>query len=329
MSALAASATDHVLGRARDAGRHPIVIPIVLFAIGMIVMFRLQSNTFSTSFMATLLQTSIPLICVSLGQTAVIISGGLDLSVAGVMSLTSAIVATRMTQNSDIALWLPVMFFAGAVAGAVNGVLVTIARLPSFIVTLGMWSILNGIALEVMPTQGGAIAPGVTRVLGSESATVVVVLLLLFVWGLLRSTRFGLTMYALGSRESAARQTGLHVHAAKIGVYVFSGLTAVAAGLFYSAVVMVSGSPNAGDPFLMQSFAAVVIGGTALAGGRGGFLGTVFGALLLSVVSQIVIFAGFQSYYSVLAYGVLLVVMVSVYTLPALIARAREQRSGP
>jgi len=116
------------------------------------------------------------------------------------------------------------------------------------------------------------------------------------------------------------------VKTAKVSVYVFSGLTAVGAGLFYSAVVTLSGSPTAGDPFLLQSFAAVVVGGTVLAGGRGGFVGTVFGALLLSVISQIVVFAGFQSYYSELAYGAILVIMVSVYSLPALIAKNRGAR---
>lgn len=303
--------------------RRPVALPILLFVIGLIVMFHLQSRTESGGFMITMLQTSLPLVCVSLGQTAVIISGGLDLSIAGVMSLTSALAASHMTGNGNIALWLPLLFGAGALSGLVNGLLVTFGGLPAFIVTLGTWSILDGVALEILPTQGGSIAPGLENLLGSNTATILIMVGLLVLWLVLRNTRFGLTIYSLGSGEAAARQAGLHVKTAKVSVYVFSGLTAVGAGLFYSAVVTLSGSPTAGDPFLLQSFAAVVVGGTVLAGGRGGFVGTVFGALLLSVISQIVVFAGFQSYYSELAYGAILVIMVSVYSLPALIAKNR------
>ena len=319
-----ASASTGWRKQARLISRRPVVLPIVLFAIGLLVMFHLQSRTESGSFMITMLQTSLPLMCVSLGQTAVIISGGLDLSVAGVMSITSALAASHMTGNGDMAVWLPIMFGTGALAGLVNGLLVTFGGLPSFIVTLGTWSILDGLALEILPTQGGSIAPGLENLLGSNAATIIISIGLLAVWAVVRSTRFGVTIFSLGSGEGAARQAGLHVNTAKVSVYVFSALTAVGAGLFYSAVVTLSGSPTAGDPFLLQSFAAVVVGGTALSGGKGGFLGTVFGALLLSVISQIVVFAGFQSYYSELAYGAILVIMVSVYSLPTLIAKSRR-----
>jgi ribose transport system permease protein len=293
--------------------------------IGMVGMFVMQPSALSGTFVLTLLQTSIPLLAVALGQTAVVISGGLDLSVAGVMSLTSAVAASQMTHNSGIIIWLPIMFAMGALAGFINGMLIALGRIPAFIVTLATWSILDGIALEVLPTEGGSIAAGLTRVLSGNAATLLVVLALMVVWVGLRSTRFGITIYALGSRESAARQGGLRVRVAKVGVYVFSGLTAVAAGVFYSAVVTVSGSPTAGDAFLLQSFAAVVVGGTVLSGGRGGFYGTVVGALVLSVVSQIIVFANIQSYYSVLAYGALLVIMVSVYSLPEIMGRLRAR----
>jgi ribose transport system permease protein len=195
--------------------------------------------------------------------------------------------------------------------------------MPAFIVTLATWQILDGLALQVLPTDGGTVAPGLENVLGTQTATIVITLVLILIWLVLRNTRFGVTVYALGSRETAARQAGLRVRRAKVSVYVFSGLTAVAAGVFYSAVVTVSGSPTAGDPFVLEAFAAVVVGGTILSGGRGGFVGTMFGALLLSVIGQVIVFAGVQSYYSVLAYGAVLVIMVSIYSLPALLVKLR------
>jgi ribose transport system permease protein len=295
----------------------PLILPSVLFVVLFVSMVWLMGEAFSVSLLTSILQTTLPLVIIGLGQTLVILTGGIDLAVGGIMSLSTAIIATQMTGDGDILVWLPVVLLIGFAIGLLNGYTIVQTGIQPFIVTLATWSIFSGVALRVLPTQGGAVAPLLITFAFSSVAGVNTALWLtlgfLLLWIVIRRTRFGIAVYAIGSNKTAAELNGLRTGRTEMLVYGLSGLFASCAGVYFAALTD-SGSSIAGDPFILRSVAAVVIGGTSLAGGRGGFTGTVLGALILSFITVIIFFAGAESAYSQLFQGVLLVVAVIVYS---------------
>lgn len=305
-----------------------VLIPVSLFTSLLITLIFLAGSSFSLTLLESMLETTTPLLLVAMGQTLVALTGGIDLSVGGVMSVCATLLATRMATDGEIATWLPLILLIGFACGAINGLLLHTTKIQSFIVTLASWSVLSGIALEILPTEGGTVAPGLSSALMGniagvpKSVWILVVLLLLF--QLVRRTRFGTAVYAVGGNEEAARLNGLRLARTKILVYGLSGLFAALAAVFYVGDVALSASPVSGDPFILQSVAAVVIGGTSLFGGKGGYFGTVLGAMSLTVIGSIVFFSNVQSYYGQLLQGVLLVGAVLLYSIVDTVVRRRS-----
>ncbi len=339
MNSLDVSSTAPEIARRRTQFRllhllhsRPLILPGVLFVVLFVAMLWLMGRAASVSLLTSILQTTLPLVMVGLGQTLVIVTGGIDLSVGGIMSLTTAIIATQMTRDVDIVKWLPVVLGLGFAIGLLNGYVIVRTRIQPFIVTLATWSILSGVALRILPTQGGVVAPSLIKfafssIAGANTAFWVT-LGFLILWNVIRRTRFGIAVYAVGSSETAAELNGLRTGWTKMLVYGLSGLFAACAGIYFAALTD-SGSANAGDPFILRSVAAVVIGGTSLAGGRGGFTGTVLGALILSFIAVIIFFAGAESAYSQLFQGVLLVLAVVVYSsVMILVERFGSEEGG-
>ncbi len=243
------------------------------------------------------------------------------------MSLSTALFATQMTQDVDMIVWVPLILALGFGIGFLDGFVIVRTRIQPFIVTLASCSVLSGIALLVLPTQGGAVAPSLIHFafdsyFGAPSA-VWITLAVILLWAIIRRTRFGTAVYAIGSNEAAAGLNGLRVGRTKMLIYGVSGLTAALAGLYFAALTD-SGSSVAGDPFILRSVAAVVIGGTSLAGGRGGFVGTVLGALSLSFITQIVFFSGAESGFTLLFQGLLLVAAIVVYSIVEIVVERRS-----
>jgi ribose transport system permease protein len=281
----------------------------------------------SGSVLESVRETTLPLILVGFGQTLVILTGGIDLSVGGVFALTTALLATKMTQNSDIAVWLPVLVLMGIAAGAINGLLIVRTKMQPFIVTLASWSVFDGLALIVLPTDGGSIAPGLSNALSGNLLIpkgVIITVALMLVWMVIRRTRFGTNTLAIGSSEASAALNGVPVRRTKVMVYALSGLFAVLGAMYYVAVLTFSGSPTSGDPFILQSVAAVVIGGASLAGGRGNVVGTILGAACLSMIAQIVFFSGAQSYWSQVFQGALILAAVLLFATVEIMIRRRN-----
>ena len=300
--------------------------PVALFVVLFVVMVVLE-GTFSGSVLETVLETTIPLILVGFGQTLVILTGGIDLSIGGVFALTTGLLATRATHNSDIGLWVPLVILIGLAAGALNGVLIVRTKMQPFIVTLASWSVFDGLALIVLPTDGGSIAPGLSSGLSGSLGIpkgVIITVLAILVWLAIRRTRFGTHTLAIGSSEASATLNGVPVARTKIIIYALSGLFAALGAIYYSSVLTFSGSPTSGDPFILQSVAAVVIGGASLAGGRGNVVGTILGACSLSMIAQIVFFAGAQSYWSQVFQGALILAAVLLFATVELLIRRRN-----
>jgi ribose transport system permease protein len=318
-------------GRARVTPQQvTAVVPVVLFVVLFVVMIVVQ-GTFSGSLLQTVLETTVPLILVGFGQTLVVLTGGIDLSVGGIFSLVTALVATKMTHNGDVATWLPLVLLIGLAAGAINGLLIVRTKMQPFIVTLASWSVFSGLALLALSTDGGSVAPGLSSTLSGSwivPKAAVVTAAVIVVWLVLRRTRFGTNVLAIGSSEPSARLNSVPVARTKILVYALAGLFTALGAVYYSSVLTFSGSPTAGDTFILQSVAAVVIGGASLAGGRGNMIGTILGACSLSMIAQIVFFAGAESYWGQLVQGILILAAVLLFATVELLIRRRNPASA-
>jgi ribose transport system permease protein len=269
----------------------------------MVVALSLASPNFLTvdNTLNVLRQISINL-CLSLGMTLVILSGGIDLSVGSVLALAGAVAAGLLKNglalprfNLLVQFTVPGAVVAGIGVGLVlgwfNGLAVTRFKLPPFVATLGMLSIARGLTMLwtggfPITGLGGAFGRlGTGHALGIPipvwiSAALVAVFILVT-----KRTRFGRHLYAVGGNERAATLSGLAVPRIKLMVYSLGGGLAAVAGLLVTARLD-SATPNAGLGYELDSIAAVVIGGTSLSGGRGSILGTVLGCLIIGVLNN-------------------------------------------
>jgi ribose transport system permease protein len=302
---------------------------LVLAATAAAYLFVYSSNLghLPTSFdYLSLLNTTLPLVFVAIGQSLVVITGGIDLSVGGIVSLCVAVTATTVDGPGVGSFGMLLVVVAlGAACGAVNGLIVARGRIAPILTTLATLSIFSGLALRVLPVPGGSIPTGVRMVLTNPNTPTGLVWLGLAVagWLVLRRTRFGMRVYAIGSDETSARAVGVPVAWVKVGVYALSGLFSGLAAVFYVSTTT-SGDANAGLPFILTSIASVVVGGVAFSGGRGSALGAVAGAMALTLVIDVLFFAGIDPLYQSLFQGLFLVVAVLLGTGAALIARSRR-----
>ncbi|MGI5241122.1 ABC transporter permease [Dactylosporangium sp. CA-139066] len=273
----------------------------------------------------SLLNTSLPLVFVAIGQSLVVLTGGIDLSVGGTVSLGVAI--TAATGGSPA--WLLLVLAVGVLCGTVNGLVVAKGRIAPILTTLATLSVYSGLALRVLPVPGGSVDPAVRTALTDPDAPTALIWLALAVagWLGLRRTRFGMRVYAIGSDEASARAVGVPAARVKVAVYALSGLCAALAAIFYVSTTT-SGDPNAGAPYILTSIAAVVVGGIAFSGGRGSALGAVAGAFALTLVIDVLFFAGIDPLYQSLFQGLFLVVAVLLGSAGALLARRRREAAS-
>jgi ribose transport system permease protein len=250
------------------------------------------------------------------GQTIIILSGGFDLSAAAVVSLVNVVLASHFQDSTTPPVVIALVGIGiGVLSGAFNGFFVAILRMQPIVVTLSTMFILQGITLLVMDKPGGALSPALSDLLIGDAIPnllprpVLLILLLLVLWAWLKRTRFGTAIYAIGSDIESARAAGVSTRFVQFMVYVIAGGCYGLAGVFISAQTG-SGDPLVGNPMLLQMFAAVVVGGTRLGGGRGGPLGTIFGAYVLMMVVNILLVLNVSAYYSTVAEGAILILAV-------------------
>jgi ribose transport system permease protein len=296
-------------------------------AVTYVTVYTVNLGRFPTTFdYLSILNTTLPLVFVAIGQSLVVLTGGIDLSVGGIVSLCVAVTATRVTgAGAGPFLWILVVLALGAACGAVNGLIVAKGRIAPILTTLATLSIFTGLALRVLPVPGGSIPPGVRQVLSNPNVPTGLIWLGLAVagWLVLRRTRFGMRIYAVGSDETSARAVGVPTAAVKLGVYALSGLCSALAAVFYVSTTT-AGDANAGTPFILTSIASVVVGGVAFTGGRGSALGAVAGAVALTLVIDVLFFAGIDPLYQALFQGLFLMVAVLLGTVAALATRRRR-----
>jgi len=256
---------------------------------------------------------------VSLGQTLVILAAGIDLSVGSVMGL-SMVVAAAMTAGSDTLVGpaIVVSLALGGVIGLVNGLLVTVRNVPSFVATLGMLVFIDGV--RVAYTKGvpsGGIPPflvtlGAGKLGPLPYSLLIWVALCALLLLVLHKTPFGQRLYATGGNPVAARLSGVLVGRVVTTCFVVSGILASAAGLLLSGFIGYV-DRYIGTGFDLNSIAAVVVGGTSFAGGRGGIGGTIAGVLLITALGNIVLLAGLSQPYQLIVNGMIIVAAAALY----------------
>lgn len=313
MSAATASSQRFV----RFVKREPAV-PAIYVVLAIVVALRiiLNPSVLEPTRATVVLAEAIPLIMASIGQTIVFLTRGIDLSVGGIVALSNAVIATQMgTGSIGMATGVALGLFVGLSAGLVNGVLVGTFRLPPIIVTLATWSIIGGITLYILPAPGGSVPPEfgyvVLRTFGPiPFPLILIVVLPLILWWPIRRSRLGHSIYAVGGDEQAAYTSGIPVARVKIVAYALSGFFSALAAVFLTMQAL-SGDPRIGDPFTLNSLVAVVLGGTLLAGGRGGVLGTVAGALVFGMLAELMFLAGISLYWQSIVAGLVLIVALT------------------
>ncbi|MEQ8298882.1 MAG: ABC transporter permease [Nitratireductor sp.] len=254
-----------------------------------------------------------PLFLVSLGQTFVLLGAGFDLSVGAVISLSSAILTLDLADPVKI----PLAFAAAATVGLVNGWGCVHLRVHPIIMTLATSSIVQGLALILLPTPGGA-APGLLVHLASGTFMGlpagfywIVAGTAAAIW-LVHGTTYGVRLYATGQNPQAAWMSGIEAPRIRILTYVISSLMAALAGAYLTGR-LASGDPNVGSALGLDSVLGAALGGTLLSGGVGGPIGTIAGVLIIGVLNNGLNLAGVSPYYQFVVKGSMLVLAVSLF----------------
>jgi len=326
----ASAALEEFLNRPPTVGQRihgilhgqPALSPAIVLVLACVGFSLTSSHFYQLQNLSLVAQQVAVVGSLAAGQTLIILTAGIDLSIGAIMVLSSLVMANLSYQQHVPGVLALLVGVAIAIAAqAVNGILVTRIKLPPFIVTLGMLSVFTAITLiyaqgQTIQLQPGAFLlwTGETFAIGSLHLTygvlLMIVLYLVFTYAL-RFTAWGRHLYAVGDDIEAARLTGISVNRVLLSAYLVAGVAvAVAAWVLVGRVG--GGDPNSGLNANLESITAVVIGGTSLFGGRGVVLGSLIGALIVQVFDNGLALAGLDPNYQVLAVGVLVIAAVSV-----------------
>ncbi len=299
-------------------GSGPLLGLIVLSA----VLAVLAPNFLTVGNLFNVFQQITVLAVLALGGTAVIITKGIDLSVGSVLGLGGAVAGwTFATAGLPMGVAIVAGIAVGALAGLINGLLITYGRLPPFVATLAMLSVARGLALVITGGQPITGYPDWFRWVATFRLFGVVPVSVLFVAALfvlgsmyLRYRPTGRALYAIGGNEEVARLSGINVRRAKLKVYTAAGALAAVGGLFLTARLN-SAQPTAGTTLELDVIAAVVIGGASLNGGSGRLSGTLVGALIIGVIRNGLNLLGVSSFWQQIVIGAVIAVAVMTDTL--------------
>lgn len=296
---------------------------MLVIATGVVFfVFALLNKYFLTlSNIMTLLQYSAITGVACCGMIFVIISGSLDLSTGSIAAL-AAVYAARVVEVTDN-WWLAVLvgLAIGLAAGCVNGTLITVCKINPLITTLGTMTIFKGIAH--LENEGVPIAVfnksfkilGQSKIGGVVPTIVVILLLSYIIFGLILTyTRFGRKVYSVGGNALAAYYAGININSVRFKIYALAGLMAGLAGVLYASLTG-SGSPGSNSELALEAISAVILGGTALSGGRGKMIGVVIGAVLIASITNALTLMNISSFYQMIIKGVILILAVELDVL--------------
>lgn len=293
---------------------------IALLVLIAVVSF-LNPNFFMLDNLLNILrQTSVNAI-IAVGMTLVILTAGIDLSVGSVLALCGAVAATMVGLELPVYAVIPAALALGAALGGISGVIIAKGKVQAFIATLVTMTLLRGATLVY--TDGRPVSTGFSDaadsfawlgtgyLFGIPVPIWLMALVFIAAWYMLNHTRMGRYIYALGGNEAATRLSGINVDRVKIAVYALCGLLAALAGLIVTSRLS-SAQPTAGTGYELDAIAAVVLGGTSLAGGKGRIMGTLIGALIIGFLNNALNLLDVSSYYQMIAKAVVILLAVLV-----------------
>lgn len=293
---------------------HPFTwIVMVMLILGVIL--SLLSPYFLTKGNVTNLMKQVSILALlAAGQTVVILSGGIDLSVGSVLAFSAVIMGGMMESMAPVYAVIIGILMAGGI-GAFNGLVISKAKIPPFIVTLGMMGIARGMALVYTKGRSFQLTSDLLNFIGSGTIIgipfpiILVAVVYVFLFFLLKRNVFGRNVYAIGDNEDAGKLAGINVDKHKIMIYLISGLCA---GL--AAMVMIgrlsSAPPNVGVQSELQAIAAVIIGGTSFTGGIGSVETTLIGALIMTMITNGLNILGVSSFWQQVFVGAIIILAV-------------------
>jgi ribose transport system permease protein len=291
---------------------------VLLIFIVLCVIAGFLSDVFFTmgNIMNVLRQVSIIAIIAS-GMTLVILLAGIDLSVGAVMAFSGAILAGALTAGWPLPVALLAALAVGVLFGIFNGFFVAKFGIPSFIVTLAVMVIARGMTLvytkgyPLVVSHEGYRFIGSGRIFGIPVPIIIMFVVFGFMYWMLKYTSFGRYIYAIGGNEETAILSGINVKAIKVAVFGIAGLLSALSAIIYTSRLM-SAQPTAGNGIELDAIAAVIIGGTSLAGGKGAVTGTLIGALIMGVLDNILNLMNVSPFYQSIAKGLVILVAVLV-----------------
>lgn len=293
-----------------------IGIMVVLLILCIIVSLATDKFLTSGNIISVLRQISINTY-IALGMTLIIILGHIDLTVGAVVAMCGTLtVGFIVNQGLPVELAIIGGVLLGVLFGFINGVIVSTFKVPSFIITMAMMNVANGIAYVYSGGQSTRITDGFFISIGTgylfsliPLPVLYMILLIIVISFLLVKTRFGVYVYAIGGNREAARLSGIPIRKIEIIVFTLSGLLSAFAGLVLASR-MYSGQPSVGSGYEMDAIAACVLGGTSMAGGKGSISGTVLGAMVIGIISNGLNLIGVSSYWQLIVKGIIIATAV-------------------
>ena len=299
----------------------PMIPLLVLLGLLVVANELVRPGIVSLNWAGTMFRAAVPLAILAGCQTIAMLTGGIDLSVGAVASMSGFLLAT-LVGGQGLLGGIVIALVIAALAGLVTGVGVGVFRVHPLIMTLGMSLVVLGLAnvWQILMVQTGGGVPAALRTLGTGTLFVIIPysfavfipVAALILLGL-RRTGYGRMLYAVGDNPIAARLSGARAWQVLIVLYVISAVLAAIAGFLISGLTNVA-SVTLADSSVLPSVAAAVIGGTSIMGGRGGYGGTIVGALILTVISALLTSLGFPEAVRQVLYGSIIVVVAAAYT---------------
>ena len=298
------------------------LIPLVILLVALVVVLELaKPGIVSGNWVATTMRAAIPLAILAACQTLAMLTGGIDLSVGTVASMAAFLMATQTTAQGPVVA-IAIALVACAVAGLVNGVAIGVFKVHPLIMTLGMSLVVLGLmsVYQLVMVQSGTLIPDVIQSLGSgisfgfipNNLAVFVPIAVLIVVGLRRSG-YGRLLFAVGDNPVASRLAGARVWQVLLVLYVLSAILAAVAGILIAGLNN-SATVSLVESSVLPSVAAAVIGGTSIMGGRGGYSGTIVGALILTVLTTLLTVLEMPEAVRQVLFGAIIVAVAAAYT---------------
>jgi ribose transport system permease protein len=302
---------------------------ILVFLLLLIVNAALQPRFFTLPVVKSNIMTFTPLILLAIAQAIIVVSGGIDLSIGTGVTLINVTIASLMQDGTgSILLALLAGLGVALVMGAVNGICIGYLKMPPMVATFATSTIWYGAALLIMPQPGGYIPADYYRLYMASlfdliPVSLIIIVAAVLIWQLIKTRRIYRYLYATGGNEGSAAANGIDTARTKLMAFLIASVF-IALAAFSVTAQTASGDAHVGDSFALTSIASIVIGGIALAGGRGTVAGAILGASSLSLLMNIIFFANIPSLYQEFIKGLIIIISLLLSIIPSMRRASRQ-----